>query len=257
MAAMRGKTRLKKLVVGSIADHLPWPKNWLYPIAKKKEIAAWPRDDWHLSFKDLLANDGKFTPYPAGENLWDEVALLQYAGGPTGLPNAAMLTHGCISAAMSQGQAWTTPYTTAGTEKVVFVLPLFHIYALSGIMLGAVRNGNQLILYPRPDIDMIVNDLATKKPTFLPGVPTLYTAILKHPKAQGLDLKSLKICMSGGAPLPVEVQQSFEKLTGATLIEGYGLTETSPTGSIYPVANKARRLGSGAELIQAPLIEIR
>ena len=201
MAAMRGKTRLKKLIVGSIADYLPWPKNWLYPIAKKKEISVWPRDDWHMSFKDLLANDGKYTPYPAGENLWDEVALLQYTGGTTGLPKAAMLTHGCVIAAMSQGQAWTTPYTTPGTEKVVCVLPLFHIYALSGIMLGAVRNGNQLILYPRPDIDQIVSDLAKKKPSFLPGVPTLYTAILKHPKAQGLDLKSLKICMSGGAPL--------------------------------------------------------
>jgi long-chain acyl-CoA synthetase len=257
MAAMRGKTRLKKLVVGSIADYLPWPKNWLYPIAKKKEIAAWPHDDWHLSFKDLLANDGKYTAYPAGENLWDEVALLQYTGGTTGLPKAAMLTHGCIIAAMSQGQAWTTPYTTPGTEKVVCVLPLFHIYALSGIMLGAVRNGNQLILYPRPDIDMIVNDLANKKPSFLPGVPTLYTAILKHPKAQGLDLKSLKICMSGGAPLPVEVQQSFEKLTGATLIEGYGLTETSPTGALCPVDKSVRRVGSCGVPMPATIIEIR
>ncbi len=174
MAAMRGKTRLKKLIVGSIADYLPWPKNWLYPIAKKKELSAWPRDDWHMSFKDLLVNDGKYTPHkPANENLWDEVALLQYTGGTTGLPKAAMLTHGCIMAAMSQGQAWTTPYTTPGTEKVVCVLPLFHIYALSGIMLGAVRNGNQLILYPRPDIDMIVHDLGKKNPTFLPGVPTL------------------------------------------------------------------------------------
>jgi long-chain acyl-CoA synthetase len=137
------------------------------------------------------------------------------------------------------------------------VLPLFHIYALSGIMLGAVRNGNQLILYPRPDIDMIVSDLANKKPTFLPGVPTLYTAILKHPKAQGLDLKSLKICMSGGAPLPVEVQQSFEKLTGATLIEGYGLTETSPTGAICPVDKSVRRVGSCGVPMPATIIEIR
>src|SRR5215831_7937039 len=257
MAAMRGKTRLKKLIVGSIADYLPWPKNWLYPIAKKKEISAWPRDDWHMSFKDLLANDGKYQPHPTGENLWDEVALLQYTGGTTGTPKAAMLTHGCIVSAMTQGQSWTTPYTTPGTEKVVCVLPLFHIYALSGIMLGAVRNGNQLILYPRPDIDLIVTDLDKKKPTFLPGVPTLYTAINKHPKAQGLDLKSLKICMSGGAPLPVEVQQSFEKLTGATLIEGYGLTETSPTGAICPVDKKARRLGSCGVPIVGTVIEIR
>ena len=99
-----------------------------------------------MSFKDLLANDGKYTSHPVGEDLWDEVALLQYTGGTTGLPKAAMLTHGSVMAAMSQGQAWTTPYTTPGTEKIVCVLPLFHIYALSGIMLGAVRNGNQLIL---------------------------------------------------------------------------------------------------------------
>jgi len=257
MAAMRGKTRLKKLIVGSIADYLPFPKNWLYPIAKKKEISTWPRDDWHLSFKDLLKNDGTYKSHPAPADLWDEVALLQYTGGTTGLPKAALLTHGCVVSAMTQGQSWTTPYTTPGTEKVVCVLPLFHIYALSGIMLGAVRNGNQLILYPRPDIDMIVNDLGKKKPTFLPGVPTLYTAINKHPKAQGLDLKSLKICMSGGAPLPVEVQQAFEKLTGATLIEGYGLTETSPTGAICPVDKSVRKSGSCGVPMPGTVIEIR
>jgi long-chain acyl-CoA synthetase len=102
-----------------------------------------------------------------------------------------------------------------------------------------------------------VKDLATKKPTFLPGVPTLYTAINKHPKARELDLRSLKICMSGGAPLPVEVQQQFEKLTGATLIEGYGLTETSPTGAVCPVNKQARRLGSCGLPIVGTVIEIR
>jgi long-chain acyl-CoA synthetase len=257
MAKMRGKTRLKKLIVGSIADFLPWPKNWLYPFAKKADIDQWPRDDWHMSFKDLLKNDGNYQKHKLSDDLWDEVALLQYTGGTTGLPKAAMLTHGCIMAAMSQGQAWTKPYTTPGTEKVVCVLPLFHIYALSGIMLGAVRNGNQLILYPRPDIDMIVKDLGTKKPTFLPGVPTLYTAINKHPLAKTLDLKSLKICMSGGAPLPVEVQNEFEKLTGATLIEGYGLTETSPTGCICPVDKAVRRVGSCGLPMPGTLVEIR
>jgi long-chain acyl-CoA synthetase len=257
MAKMRGKTRLKKLIVGSIADFLPWPKNWLYPIAKKADIDKWPRDDWHMSFKDLLDNDGRYQPHPISADIWDEVALLQYTGGTTGLPKAAMLTHGSIMAAMSQGQAWTKPYTTAGTEKVVCVLPLFHIYALSGIMLGAVRNGNQLILYPRPDIDLIVKDLNRKKPTFLPGVPTLYTAINKHPLARTLDLKSLKICMSGGAPLPVEVQNEFEKLTGATLIEGYGLTETSPTGCICPVDKAVRRTGSCGVPMPGTLVEIR
>ena len=257
IARMKGKTRLKKLIVGSIADYLPWPKNWLYPLAKKKELSVWPRDDWHMSFKDLLANDGKYQPHPAGDNLWDEVALLQYTGGTTGLPKAAMLTHGCVMAATSQGQAWTAAYTTPGEEKVVCVLPLFHIYALSSVMLGAVRSGNQLILYPRPDIDLIVKDLAGKKPTFLPGVPTLYTAIMKNPKAKDLDLRSLKICLSGGAPLPVEVQQQFEKLTGATLIEGYGLTETSPTGAVCPIDKGMRRAGSCGVPIPGTIIEIR
>jgi long-chain acyl-CoA synthetase len=257
IARMKGKTRLKKLIVGSIADYLRWPKNWLYPIARKKELSVWPRDDWHMSFRDLLANDGKYQPHPVGDNLWDEVALLQYTGGTTGLPKAAMLTHGCVMAATSQGQAWTAAYTKPGEEKVVCVLPLFHIYALSSVMLGAVRSGNQLILYPRPDIDLIVKDLAGKKPTFLPGVPTLYTAIMKNPKAKDLDLRSLKICLSGGAPLPVEVQQQFEKLTGATLIEGYGLTETSPTGAVCPIDKGMRRAGSCGVPIPGTIIEIR
>ena len=257
IARMKGKTRLKKLIVGSIADYLRWPKNWLYPVARKKELSVWPRDDWHMSFKDLLANDGKYQPHPAGDSLWDEVALLQYTGGTTGLPKAAMLTHGCVMAATSQGQAWTAAYTKPGEEKVVCVLPLFHIYALSSVMLGAVRSGNQLILYPRPDIDLIVKDLAGKKPTFLPGVPTLYTAIMKNPKAKDLDLRSLKICLSGGAPLPVEVQQQFEKLTGATLIEGYGLTETSPTGAVCPIDKGMRRAGSCGVPIPGTIIEIR
>jgi long-chain acyl-CoA synthetase len=250
-------TRLKKLIVGSIADYLPWPKNWLYPIARKKDIASWPHDAQHMRFKDLLANDGSYAKPPRPADLWDAMALLQYTGGTTGLPKAAMLTHGCIMAAMTQGQAWTRPYTNPGTEKVVCVLPLFHIYALSGVMLGAVQNGNQLILYPRPDIDQIVKDLDKKKPTFLPGVPTLYTAISNHPKARELDLKSLKICLSGGAPLPVEVQQKFEKLTGATLIEGYGLTETSPTGCLCPIDKSVRRLGSCGVPVPGTVIEIR
>lgn len=257
MAGMLGKTRLKKLIIGNVGDYLPFPKNWLYPLAKRADLAPWPRDERHLRFKDLLDNDGQYQRHKLKDNLWDEVALLQYTGGTTGLPKAAMLTHGCIMAAMSQGEAWTKAYTTPGTERVVCVLPLFHIYALSGIMLGAVRNGNELILYPRPDIDQIIADLERKKPTFLPGVPTLFTAINNHPKAKGLDLKSLKICMSGGAPLPVEVQQKFEALTGATLIEGYGLTETSPTGCICPIDKSARRVGSCGVPMPGTVVEIR
>ena len=235
MAAMRGKTRLKKLIVGSIADYLPWPKNWLYPIAKKKEISQWPRDDWHMSFKDLLANDGKFQSHPAPADLWDEVAVLQYTGGTTGLPKAAMLTHGSIASAMAQGLAWTAPYTQAGEEKVVCVLPLFHIYALTTILIRHLSLGNEILLRFRFDAETTIRDIAEKKATLMLGVPTMYIALLQHPEIGKRDLSSLRLVTCGGASLPVEVEQSFQKITGFRVGGGWGMTETSPAGTNLPL----------------------
>ena len=257
MKAMLGKTRLKKLIVGSVADYLPFPKNLLYPLAKKADFDAVANDAQNMRFKALLANDGKYKPYPLKGDTWDEVAVLQYTGGTTGLPKAAMLTHGCIMSAMTQISAWAVPYTTAGTERVVLVLPLFHIYALSAVMLAAAKSGNELIMYPRPDLNQMMIDIPRKKITMLPGVPTLFTGIINHPKVKETDLHSLKFCSSGGAPLPIDVQTKFEDMTGALLGEGYGLTETSPSGTVTPMDKAVRRPGSCGVPLPATVIEIR
>ena len=240
IAQMLGMTRLKKLVVGNLQEMLPFPKNLLYPLVKKKEIAKFPRDDAHISFKRLLANDGRFTP----EKLRDPaetVAVLQYTGGTTGLPKGAMLTHKNLIAACQQLKAMTNgdePVLIDGTEKVLAVLPLFHIYALTVNMNFGLAGGAEIILHPRFELDAVMKDLDKKKPTIFPGVPTMYMAIASHPDIKSFDLSSLKFCASGGAPLPVEVQQKFQDVTGCTLLEGWGMTETSPSGTSTPMTGK-------------------
>jgi len=130
-----------------------------------------------------------------------------------------------------------------GCEKVLAVLPLFHIYALTVNMLFGLRLGAEIVLHTRFDADAVLKDLAAKKITVFPGVPTMYTAILNHPDIAKYDLSSLKFCGSGGAPLPVEVNQRFQKATGCSLLEGWGMTETSPTGTFTP-AGAPQRAGS-------------
>ena len=158
MAAMRGKTRLKKLIVGSIADYLPWPKNWLYPIAKKKELSAWPRDDWHMSFKDLLANDGKYTSHPAPRQSLGRsgaAAIHRRHDRPAEGRDADAWLRRVGDDARARPGRRPTPRPAARRSSACCRCSTST--RLSGIMLGAVRNGNQLILYPRPDIDMIVD----------------------------------------------------------------------------------------------------
>ena len=166
--------------------------------------------------------------------------MLQYTGGTTGLPKGAMLTHANLSAATSQCIETTRgdpPVLDPGNERLLAVLPPFHIYALTVNMLLGIRIGAELVLHTRFDAEAIIKDIATKKITAFPGVPTMFVAIINHPSAANADLSSLKWCNSGGAPLPLEVQQRFEKLTGCRLAEGWGMTETSPTGTFTPVTD--------------------
>jgi len=233
MGMMLGQTRLKKLVVGSLPDFLPFPKNLLFPLARKKDIAAVPKDDRHVRFKDLIGNDGRYQAAKHGD-VKDEIAVLQYTGGTTGLPKGAMLSHGNLVAATEQFQAWTageTPLFEQGTERILTVLPLFHIYALTVIMLNGIASGAQMILHPRFELDDVIRDLGKKRPTVFPGVPTMYTAILGHPAAGSTDLTSLKVCNSGGAPLPPELLRRFEDRSGCRLTEGWGMTETCSPGT--------------------------
>jgi long-chain acyl-CoA synthetase len=245
MKNMLGKTRLKKLVIGSIAEMSPYPDAVRGHLQQAKQLSEVAWDERHLSFAQLLDNDGAYQPYPIAD-LKDCIAVLQYTGGTTGTPKGAMLTHANLSAACSQymSTVYTEPKVLEeGKERVLAVLPLFHIYALTVNMLFGMRLAAELILHTRFEVEAVIKDLAAKKVTVFPGVPTMYTAILNYPDAAKYDLSSLKFCGSGGAPLPVEVNQAFQRKAGCALLEGWGMTETSPTGTFTP-AHGAQKAGS-------------
>ncbi|MDQ0504974.1 AMP-binding protein [Xanthobacter agilis] len=180
----------------------------------------------------------------------DDIAVLQFTGGTTGLPKAAMLSHGNLTAAVSMYRLWRDGGRplVAGTEKVVAVLPLFHIYALTTVLLRHLRDGNTVLLRQRFDVETLIHDVSELKASAFSGVPTMWVALLNRPGVEGVDFSSLKSCVSGGAPLPFEVQAKIETLIGTQLNNGWGMTETGPAGSRVPW-EVARRPG----LIGIPL----
>ncbi|MEN3161689.1 AMP-binding protein [Tistrella mobilis] len=193
-----------------------------------------PDDPRVRDYQDIIACTDPVTPAVIADPA-EEVAVLQYTGGTTGVPKAAMLTHANLMVATEMQHAWTMTGEDAllkrGEETMLLVLPLFHIYALSPCFLRAVDAGWHVILHPRFDAATVLRDLSACKVTIFPGVPTMYTAMLALPEFRQTDLSALKTCASGGAPLPVEVRDAFERATGIPVLEGWGMTETSPAGT--------------------------
>jgi long-chain acyl-CoA synthetase len=226
-------TRLKKIIVCGMPEILPFPKSFLFPLARKKDIARVPVDSRHITFKELLNNDGVIEAAKV-DNPDEDVAVLQYTGGTTGVPKGAMLTHTNICSAAEMTDRWTGTILEEGKEVVLGVLPFFHVYAMTVVMLGSIASGTTIIIHPRFELDDVMRDIGRKKVTAFSAVPTIFNAIINHPEISKYDLTSLKVCGSGAAPLPVEVLNRFEELTGCRIIEGYGLTETSPTASSNP-----------------------
>jgi long-chain acyl-CoA synthetase len=166
----------------------------------------------------------------------EDVALLQYTGGTTGKPKGAMLSHANLSAACSIYKLWSDPQRMSlpGEDKVICVLPLFHIYALTSVMLRSFTEGNELLLRVRFDVETTLRDIEVKKATVFAGVPTMWIALANTPGIDKRDFSSLRYAASGGAALPVDVAERFEKLTGQRLGGGWGMTETSPAGTAMP-----------------------
>ncbi|KRQ93436.1 dicarboxylate--CoA ligase PimA [Bradyrhizobium valentinum] len=166
----------------------------------------------------------------------DDVALLQYTGGTTGLPKGAMLSHGNLTSAVSVYDVWGRPARAErnAVERVICVLPLFHIYALTVVLLSAIRRGNLISLHQRFDVEAVMRDIEVKRATVFPGVPTMWIAIAALPDLDKRDLSSLVSCGSGGAPLPVEVAKIFERKVGMKLKSGWGMTETCSPGTGHP-----------------------
>ena len=242
MARMLQETRVRRLIVCRMQDVLPWPKNWLFPIVRRKDKARIPTDERHVPFSRLIANDGR--PKPIDVDPGEDVAVLQYTGGTTGVPKGAMLTHANLYANTVQSALWF-PDVAYGHERMLGVIPLFHVFAMTGVMNLSLRVGAEMILLPRFELDQVMQTIHKKRPTLFPAVPTIYTAISNHKQADRYDLSSIKFCISGGASLPVEVKTAFEKKTGCTLVEGYGLTESSPVATVNPLhgINKPGSIG--------------
>jgi long-chain acyl-CoA synthetase len=235
-------TRLKKLIVGTMPEVLPFPKSFLFPLAKGKEIAKVADDDQHVWFKDLLDNDGDYAP--ATVDPLEDVAVLQYTGGTTGVSKGAMLTHANLAANAEQARLMFS-VCDEGAETFMGVLPFFHVFAMTSVMNMAIKMGAGIVMHPRFELGPVMRDITKKKPTVLAGVPTMFLAMANHPKIKEFDLSSLKGCISGGAPLPLEVKQQFENQSGCTVVEGYGLTESSPVVTCNPMEgeNKPGSIG--------------
>jgi len=239
---MLGHTCLKKIIVGRMQDILPPLTSLLYRIIKCRDIARIPDGEQHISFARLTANDGKFTQVEIEPK--KDLAVLQYTGGTTGVPKGAMLTHANLTANVMQSRL-IFPEVHFGTERMLGVLPFFHVFAMTAVMNITILMGGCIIMLPRFDLVQVIKTIHKKRPTLFPAVPTIYTAINHYKNLARYDLSSIRYCISGGAPLPVEVKRDFERLTGCVLVEGYGLSETSPVASCNPVEgeNKTGSIG--------------
>ena len=249
------QTRLTHLVIVSMAEMLPGLKKLLFPIVKRSEIAKVPRDSRHLRFSALLDNPGR--PTPVEIDAKEDIAVLQYTGGTTGTSKGAMLTHANLSANVAQG-AMMMPGADEGSEVMVGVLPLFHVFAMAVVMNFSIRIGAKMILLPRFELDTVLKVIDKKRPSFFPAVPTIYIAINGHPDvaAGKYDLSSIKLCLSGGASLPREVQEKFQELSGCTLVEGYGLSETAPIATCNPTTPGGSREGSLGVPVPGTVVDI-
>ena len=236
------KTRLRKIIVGKMQDILPFPKNILFSLFKRKDIVTIPDDNNHIMWNDLLTDADNFTPTPCDPQ--NDIAILQYTGGTTGVPKGAALTHHNVYSNAVQCGAWFSQCKD-GEEVMLGVLPFFHVFAMTVVMNFSLLKGAKIILHPRFVLEDVIKAIETKKPTLMPGVPTMFVAINNYANIDNCDLSSLRSCLSGGAPLPIEVKKTFEAKTGCTVVEGYGLTESSPVAAANPIVgkNKAGSIG--------------
>jgi len=253
VASALDRTCLERIVVCPMRGILPFPKDMLFSLFKSAELAKIPDDLRHVSFARLTSDPTE--PKPVELDPQVDVAVLQYTGGTTGTPKGAMLTHANLVANVGQVVERVTNLVP-GQERALLILPLFHVFAMTSGMNFCIAIGAEMILLPRFDVAEVLATIGKLKPTLFPGVPTIYTALNSAASQGKHDLSSIKFCISGGAPLPVEVRARFEQLTGCKLVEGYGLTEASPVVSCNPVDGEIKA-GSVGTIMPRTIVEIR
>jgi long-chain acyl-CoA synthetase len=238
--AVREATAIREVVVTSVLDELPAVKRVIAPYTKKGKAAAHAigGDEPVRRWRELVAT----ATTRAGEAEVDpesDLALLQYTGGTTGLSKGVMLSHANLRSNVEQVRAWF-PDADPGREVMMAVLPFFHVYGLTVCLLFGIRIGAALVLMPRFDLEQVLAAVDRHRPTLFPGVPTMYVAINNAVAKGGHDLSSIKACLSGAAPLPLEVAERFERYSGGRLVEGYGLSECSPVALANPIYGKRK-----------------
>jgi long-chain acyl-CoA synthetase len=237
---------LKELIVGSVSEALPKAKGWAYRLFKRNEIAALPSDSRVSSYAELIANIGDYAVQPCMPE--KDIAQLQYTGGTTGTPKGAMISHQNITVNARQINM-LDPHSRNNQpnepldDRILGVLPFFHVFANATVLNRTVENGGEIVMLPRFEAKAALAAITRTKVTSLPGVPTMYQALLDCPNLGKTDFTSLRTCISGGAPLAAELKERFEKLTGALVIEGYGLTESSGVVSCNPYEGR-NKIGS-------------
>jgi long-chain acyl-CoA synthetase len=219
-AEVRDRTSVEQIIVTSLAEY-------------SAEQAAPPRSEGTLSMTGLIA-EVRERDLPLVSIASSDIAVLQYTGGTTGVPKAAMLTHGNLFANVVQNEAWLYRNRVRGDACYLIVIPYFHIYAFTVGMLCATWVGGLQIIIPKYDVEQVLTAIATHRPTFFPAVPTIFISLLAHPRVHEFGLDAVRTFNTGGAPCPVEVIAEFERRTGRPLKEGYGLSETSPVTHSSP-----------------------
>ncbi len=229
VANVMKKTKLRHVIVTGIKDYLPFPKNLIYPFIQKKRTGI----DVNIEYNDRILNfvkvlsDGLTKEVEIEIDPKEDLALLQYTGGTTGPAKGVMLTHYNLVANTSQCVSWMYKLRK-GEERILAALPFFHVYGMTVVMNLSIMFYSKMIILPKFEPIDVLKTIEKQKATIFPGAPTMYIALLNHPKIKDFDLSSIEACLSGSAALPLEVQSKFEQLSGGKLVEGYGLTETSP-----------------------------
>jgi long-chain acyl-CoA synthetase len=247
---------LPRAVVASFLALLPTSKSVLFRLFKRRDlapVAASAAKDRVIADSEVLDNDGTFTPPDIDPT--EDVAVLQYTGGTTGSPKGAMLTHANVYINVRQAQAWLGG-VELGRERILGALPFFHVFAMQAVMNFAIATGSEIIVMPKFNLIEAMAMITRFRPTMMPGVPTMFIAMLNHPKLASYDLSSLKFCLSGGAPLLLETRRKFAALAGSKLIEAYGLSETSPAVTINPLDGPVKEMSIG-QPIPATIVSLR
>ncbi len=244
---------VKKVVICSMSQALPLGTSILFNLFKRSSVSDITDDDRQIHWEDLTDNDGTFDPVEIDP--LNDIAVLQYTGGTTGLPKGAMLTHANLTANTRQVACWNSQ-PSYGDESFLAALPFFHVFAMTVILLCGLEYGARIIMMPRFELKDCLKTIDRKKPTLFPAVPTIFNAINHDPDIEDYDLTSLKLCISGGAPLPVDVKHTFETRTGCVVVEGYGLSEASPVVCTNPTVGE-NKPGSVGLPMPGTIVEIR